>query len=55
MGQVMKIFLSAYHSGAAFETELLIAQNNCKITVKTEDPSHVTDFVDILKSALNSL
>lgn len=55
MGQVMKIFLIAYHSGSAFETELLIAQNNCKITVKTDDPSHVSDFVDILKSALNTL
>lgn len=55
MGQVMKIFLVAYHAGKAFETELLVAQNNCKITVKTEEPEHMNDFVEILKSALNSL
>ena len=55
MGQVMKIFLSAYHTGKAFETELLVAQNNCKITIKTEEPDHVMDFVEILKSALNSM
>lgn len=55
MGQVMKIFLSAYHSGMAYETELLVAQNNCKITVKTEEPDHVMDYVEILKSALNSM
>lgn len=55
MGQVMKIFLVAYHAGKAFETELLVAQNNCKITVKTEEPEHVNDFVEILKGALNTL
>ena len=51
----MKIFLVAYHAGKAFETELLVAQNNCKITVKTEEPEHVNDFVEILKGALNTL
>ena len=55
MGQVMKIFLVAYHAGKAFETELLVAQNNCKITVKTEEPEHVNNFVEILKGALNTL
>ncbi len=54
-GQVMKFFLVAQHSGKSFETELLIAQNNCKITIKTEEPESVSNYVEILKGGLNSL
>ncbi|KAK8808479.1 hypothetical protein WA158_008380 [Blastocystis sp. Blastoise] len=55
MGQVMKIFLFGCSNGMYFLTELLIAQNNCKITVKSEDPSNTDNFVQILKNALNTI
>ena len=54
-GQVMKLFLVAQHNGQFFGTELLIVQNNCKITVKTEDSAQVNEYVEILKGGLNAM
>ena len=54
-GQVMKFFLVAQAAGMFFGTELLVVQNNCKITVKSEDAAHIANFVEILKGGLNTL
>ena len=51
----MKFFLVAQAAGMFFGTELLVVQNNCKITVKSEDAAHIANFVEILKGGLNTL
>lgn len=54
-GQIMKFYLFGACNGMFFLTELFMAQNNCKITVKSEDPSNTENFVNALKAALNTV
>ena len=51
----MKFYLFGACNGMFFLTELFMAQNNCKITVKSEDPSNTENFVNALKAALNTV
>lgn len=54
-GQIMKFFLVAQAAGKFFGTELLVVQNNCKITVKSDDADNIANFVEALKGGLNTL